>query len=95
MSLEGTCPPPPQEGVVSISSSERLLTSLSVLCVTKCPFYICSDDSLSPHLISRYGCTDPQTFSDGEILKCLTLSVSCVLEEAASEYDKKYRNYHR
>ena len=26
--------PPPQEGVVSISNSERLLTSLSVLCVT-------------------------------------------------------------
>ena len=47
--------PPPQEGVVSISSSERLLTSLSALCVTKCPFSVCSDDSLSPHLISRYG----------------------------------------
>ena len=38
-----------------ISNSECLLTSLSVLCVTKCPFYVCSDDSLFPHLISRYG----------------------------------------
>ena len=39
--------PSPQEGAVSISSSERLLMLLSVLCVTKCPFSICSDDSLS------------------------------------------------
>ena len=45
---------PPQEGAVSTSSSVCLLTSLSVLCVTKCPFSVCSDDSLSPHLISRY-----------------------------------------
>ena len=34
---------------------------------------------------------DPQTFSDGEILRRLTLSVSSVLKEAASEQDKKYR----
>ena len=33
---------------------------------------------------------DPQTFSDGEILRHLTLSVSSVLEEAASEQDKKF-----
>ena len=65
--------PPPQEGAVSISSSERLLTSLSVLCVTKCPFSVCSDDSLS--LPTSFPGTgelsklDPQTFSDPEILK--------------------------
>ena len=35
---------------------------------------------------------DPQAFSDGEILRRLTLSVSSVLEEAASEHDKKYRS---
>ena len=78
--------PPTQEGVASISSSERLLTSLSVLCVTKCPFYICSDASLSPHLISK---SDPQTFSDPEILRRLTSSVSSALDEAASALNKK------
>ena len=63
--------PPPQDGVVSISSSERLLTSLSVLCVTKCPskFY-------------------PQTFSDPEILRRLTSSMSSALDEAASALNK-------
>ena len=33
MSLEGTCPPPPQEGVVSVSSSERACVCVHVLCV--------------------------------------------------------------
>ena len=70
-----------KELYLRISSSERLLTSLSVLCVTKCPFSVCSDDSLS--LFTSFPGTgelsklDPQTFSDPEIrLKSLTLSVS-------------------
>ena len=60
--------PPPQEGAVSISSIECLLTSLYVLCVTKCPFSVCSDDSLS--LPTSFPGTrelsklDPQTFFD-------------------------------
>ena len=84
--------PPPQEGAVSISSSERLLTSLPVLCVTKCPFSIFSDDSLSlptsfpgPGELSKL---DPQTFSDPEILSRLTSSVSSALDEAASALNK-------
>ena len=36
---------------------------------------------------------DPQTFSDGEILRRLTLSVSSALGEEANEHDKKYRSY--
>ena len=84
--------PPPQEGAVSISSSERLLTSLSVLCVTKFPFSVCSDDRLS--LPTSFPGTgelsklDPQTFSDPEILRRLTLSVSSALDEAASALNK-------
>ena len=35
---------------------------------------------------------DPQTFSDGDILRRLILSVSSALDEAASEHDKKYRS---
>ena len=84
--------PPPQEGAVSISSSERLLTSLSVLCVTKCPFSVCTDDSLSlPTSFPGTGELSklyPQTFSDPEILRRLTLSVSSALEEAASTLNK-------
>ena len=84
--------PPPQEGAVSISSSERLLTSLSVLCVTKCPFSVCSDDSLSlPTSFPGTGELSklyPQTFSDPEILRCLTSSVSSALDEAARALNK-------
>ena len=84
--------PPPQEGAVSITSSERLLTSLSVLCVTKCPFSVCSDDSLS--LPTSFPGTgeqsklNPQTFSEPEILRHLTSSVSSALDEAASALNK-------
>ena len=79
--------PPPQEGAVSISSSERLLTSLSVLCVTKCPFSVCSDDSLSLSTsfpgAGELSKLDPPTFSDPEILRRLTSSVSSALDKAA------------
>ena len=84
--------PPPQEGAVSISSSERLLTSLSVLCVTKCPFSVCSDDCLSlPASFPGTGELSklyPQTFSDPEILRCLTSSVSSALDKAPSALNK-------
>ena len=84
--------PPSQEGAASISSSERLLTLLSVLYVTMCPFSVCSDDSLSlPTSFPGMGelsKLDPQTFSNPEILRCLTLSVSSALDEAASALNK-------
>ena len=64
MSLEGTCLPPPQEGVVSISSSERLcdqVSILSVLMTVSLPTSFPGTGELSK--------LDPQTFSDGEILR--------------------------
>ena len=62
--------------------------------MTKCPFSVCSDDSLSlpssfPGTGKLSNCKlDPQTFSDLEILKSLTLSVSSALDEAASALNK-------
>ena len=60
--------------------------------MTKCPFSVCSDDNLS--LPTSFPGTgelsklDPQTFSDPEILRRLTLSVSSALDEAASALNK-------
>ena len=63
-----------------------------MLCVTKCPFSVCSDDSLSlPTSFPGMGelsKLDPQTFSDPEILRRLTSSVSSALDEAASALNK-------
>ena len=61
-----------------------------------CDQVSCSDDSLS--LPTSFPGTgelsklDPQTFSDPEILRHLTSSVSSVLEDTASEQGKKYRS---
>ena len=55
--------------------------------MSKCPFSICSDTTSFPGT-GELSKLDPQTFSDGEILRRLTSSVSSALDEAASALNK-------
>ena len=55
--------------------------------MSKCPFSICSDNTSFPGT-GELSKLDPQTFSDGEILRRLTSSVSSALEEAVSTLNK-------